>query len=167
MSKPTRRAVLATLGIAATAGCSSLRDRASELVEDDSDSDNRDDFADSPLRAEYVKQVSEAVRLQEDDHKAYQLHFDTQTVLIYSVVADENVDVIVFRKSDYEKYKGGASDQLPYVSELSEMNTMVTAKGAAVTAGDPVLVIDNTTWAKTPPIPNIRVEVELEAFVRT
>lgn len=165
MNKSTRRAVLATLGIAATAGCSSLRDRASELVEDDSNSQS--DISDSPLRARYVKQVSEAVRLQDGDHKAYSMHFDTQTVLIYSVVADENVDVIVFRESDYETYRNGASDQLPYVSELSELNTNVTAKGASVTAGDPVLVIDNTTWAETPPMPNIRVEVELEAFVRT
>jgi len=165
MRKSTRRDVLATLGIAATAGCSSLRDRASKLVGDDSESP--DDFTDSPLRARYVKQVSEAVRLQEDEHKAYPMHFDTQTVLIYSVLADENVDVIVFRKSDYETYKDGASDQLPYVSELSELNTKVTAKGSAVTAGDPVLVIDNTTWAETPPMPNIRVEIEIEAFVRT
>lgn len=165
MTKSTRRDVLAALGIAAIAGCSSLRDRTAELVGDDSDS--QDDFADSPLRARYVKQVSEAARLQKGDHKAYPMHFDTQTVLIYSVVADEDVDVIVFRKSHYEKYKDGATDQLPYVSELSELNTKVTAKGAAVTAGDPVLVIDNTTWAKTPPTPNIRVEIELEAFVRT
>lgn len=165
MTNSTRRDVLATLGIAATAGCRSLRDRTSEIVGADSDSPN--DLSDSPLRARYVKQVSEAVRLQEGDHKAYAMQFDTQTVLIYSVVADENVDVILFREPDYETYKDGASDQLPYVSELSELHTKVTAKGAAVTAGDPVLVIDNTTWAKTPPMPNVRVEVELEAFVRT
>lgn len=164
MSKSTRREILATFGIVATAGCRSLRDRTSELVGDGSES--RDEFADSPLRARYVKRVSEAVRLQKGDHKAYSMHFDTETVLIYSVVADENVDVIVFRKPVYEKYKEGTEDQLPYVSELGELDTKVTAKGTAVTAGDPVLVIDNTTWAKAPPRQNIRVEIELDAFVR-
>jgi len=162
MSRSTRREILAAVGIVATAGCSSLRDRASELIGDES----RDEFADSPMRARYVKRVSEAIELQKGDHKAYPMQFDTQTVLIYSVVAAEDVDVIVFRKPDYEKYENGASDQLPYVSELSELNTEVTAKGAAVTAGDPVLVIDNTTWAEAQPRQNIRVEVELEAFVR-
>lgn len=163
MNKATRRGVLATLGVAATAGCSSVRDRVSEVVGEDSQSA----FTDSPLRERYVTQVSDAVRLQKGDYTAYPMRFDTQTVLTYSVVADENVDVIVFREPDYEKYERGATDQLPYVGGLSELNTKVTAKGAAVTAGDPVLVVDNTTWAKTPPISDVRVEIELEAFVRT
>lgn len=154
-TRSTRRGLLATLGIACTAGCTGLLSGGSG-----------GDGTDNQFRGEMVKQVSETIQGKKGEHKAYSMEFTEQTVLIYSIVADKNVDVIVFRKDQYEKYKRNATDKLNYVSELSELNTKVTAKGSAVSAGKPVLVIDNTTWAETPPVSNVTVEVELEAFVR-
>lgn len=155
MKQPTRRGLLVTLGIAGTAGCSGLLSGGS------GNSTSKD-----PFRGKVLKEVSETGTLQKGGHQAYPMEFPEQTVLIYSIIADENVDVIVFRKPQYEKYQKDATDQLQYVSELSELNTKVTAKGSAVTAGKPVLVIDNTTWAETPPVQKVTVEVELEAFIR-
>ena len=151
MQQPTRRGVLATLGVAATAGCSQL----SDLTGGDSD-----------LRGENVERISKTFTLDRDQFMPFPLSFDTRSVLTFSVVADENVDVITFRRPDFRKYKQESADQLPFIDAFTEQNTKATAKGSDVSAGKPVVVVDNTTWAKTPPIENVQVEIELEAFVR-
>jgi hypothetical protein len=151
MQQPTRRGVLATLGLAATSGCSQL----SGLTGGDSD-----------LRGEQVEQISKTFTLEREQFMPFPLSFDTQSVLTFSVVADENVDVITFTRPNFRKYKQESSDQVPFIDAFTEQNTKATAKGSDVSAGKPVVVVDNTTWAKTPPIDEIQVEMELEAFVR-
>lgn len=151
MEQPTRRAVLATLGLAATAGCSQL----SEFTGGTSD-----------LRGEQVEQISETFVLDRGEYRPCELSFDTRSVLTFSVVADENVDVLTFRRPDYRKYENDSADQLPFIDAFTEQNTKATAKGSDVSAGNPVVVVDNTTWAKTPPIEKVQVEMQLEAFER-
>lgn len=153
MTNQSRRGFLLALAAAGTAGCSSMGSGGGG-------------GSDDPFRGTMVEEVSETIELDEGDHQAYEMTFTEQTVLIYSIIADKNVDAIVFGKPKYREYKNDKSDQVQYVSELSELNTKVTAKGSAVTKGRPVLVIDNTTWAKTPPVEDVTVQVELEAFVR-
>lgn len=153
MDTPTRRGVLAAAGIAATAGCGGLAKRVPAVGDD------------SPLRGEQIESITESFTLSHDEHRAYGLEFDTRTVLLYSVVADERVDVLVFRRPDFRKYEDDAADELPYIDELSELDTRATARGSDVTAGRPV-VVDNTTWGEAAPAERVGVEVELEAFVR-
>lgn len=154
MQRATRRGVLAAMGLAATAGCSSLTETVS------GGGSKRE------LAGETITERSESFTLKKGEFKAYPLSFDTQSVLLFSVVSDENVDVFTLSRPNYEAYKSGSTDQVETIGELSEQNTKATAKGANVSAGEPVLVVDNTTWAKTPPIADIQVEVEIEAFVR-
>lgn len=153
MDQPTRRGVLATLGLAATAGCTRLQNA---IPGQDS----------SDLRGKTVEQVSETFTLDRGKFRSYPLSFDTRTVLTFSVVTDDNVDVLTFRRPAFREYETQSADQVSYVGELSEQNTTATAKGSMVSEGDPVVVIDNTSWGTTPPIPKIRVNVELEAFER-
>lgn len=160
MSEPTRRGVLATVGAVATAGCSGVVDRRPS-------GDARREFPDSPVRKKYVEDVTTSFALDRGDHRAFPLEFDTRTVLLFSVVTDENVDVLTFRRSEYRTYEDGSADQLSYVDELSEQHTTATARGAPVSAGEPVVVVDNTTWAEASPVEEVHVEVELDAFVRS
>lgn len=155
MDKPTRRGVIAAMGLTVTAGCSQL----SGVVPGGGGSD-------SPLRGEQIEQISKTFTLKKDQFEPFHLSFDQQSVLLFSAVADENVDVVTLRRPDFKKYKNGSAKQVPFISELSEQNTRATAKGANVTAGKPVIVVDNTTWAKTPPVEEVQIEFELEAFVR-
>ena len=148
MQQPTRRGVLATLGIAATAGCSQL----SGLTGGRSD-----------LRGENVEKISKTFTLDREQFMPFPLSFDTQSVLTFSVVADENVDVSTCTRPNIRKE---SADQVPFIDAFTEQNTKSTAKGSDVSAGKPVVVVDNTTWAKTPPIDDVQVELELEAFVR-
>lgn len=151
----TRRGLLAALTVASTAGCTGL------LSSKPSDSGTE-----HPLRGETVKQVSEIVDIPKGDHEAYSMQFTEQTILIYSIVADRKVDVIVFAESEYDTYRRAAAETLNYVSELSQLDTRVAGIGSAVAPDSPVLVIDNTNWAEAPPVSNVTVEVDLEAFVR-
>lgn len=162
--KQTRRGVLAAMGLAATAGCSGVR---GNLFGSDDESKQFDSF-----RKETVEDVSQTLTIPKGKYKAYEFSFDTQTVLLYTVVASDHVDVILLPQSSFEAYEkdvggdGEAADQVTYISALSELATRATSKGSAVTSGDPVLVIDNTTWAKVPPSEDVEVEVDIDAFVR-
>lgn len=155
MARKTRRGVLAAMGIGLTAGCSQL----SGVVPGGGGSD-------SPMRGEQVEEIRETFTLRRDQFEPFHLSFDQQSVLLYSVVADQKVDVITFRRPDFRTYRDGSADQVPFIDELSDQNTRATAMGSDVTAGEPVVVVDNTTWAETPPADEVRVEFELEAFVR-
>lgn len=154
MTRTTRRGVLAAMGIAATAGCGSLQDHLPG-----SESQNS-------LRGQIVAEVSRTVTLEKDAFEAVPMTFDRRTVLLFSVVADADVDVLTFRREDFQKYKNDATDQLHYVDELSDMGTAATAMGAPVSKGKPVVVVDNTTWAPTRPVDGVTVELDLEAFER-
>lgn len=151
----TRRGVIGAIGIVSTAGCSGL------LA-----GDGGSDGSDSTLRGRSIKQVSETFDLQRGDHRAYTMQFTEQTILFYSVVANMKVDVIVFLESHYDEYRRGATEKIQYISELSDLGTTATARGSAISAGNPVLVIDNTAWAEAPPVANLTVEVDVDAFVR-
>lgn len=150
----TRRGVLATAGAVALAGCSGLAGSSS------GDGGNR------PLRERTVEEVSRTVTLQPDSFESVPLSFDQQTVLFFSVVADAAVDVLTFRERDFERYRENAADQLRYVDALSEESTAATSLGSAVSPGNPVVVVDNTTWAETQPDGEVRVQLDLEAFVK-
>lgn len=151
MSQQTRRSVLATIGLAATAGCSQL----SEVTGGGSD-----------LRGETVKQVSKTFTLEKDQFMPFHLSFDTRSVLTFSVIADKKVDVITFHRPAFQQYKAESADQVPFIDPFTELNTRATAKGSDVSKGEPVVVVDNTTWAETQPVDRVEVEMELEAFVR-
>lgn len=150
MRETTRRGVLCALGVTATAGCSSVLggQKAKEV------------------RAKTVEEISETIHLGKGEFKPYKFSFDTQTVLTYEVVSDKKVDVIVFRRPTFEKYRKNSAKELPHVSELSTLDTNVAVNGANVTAGEPVLVVDNTTWANAQPKENVEASVDVEAFVR-
>lgn len=154
MKTPTRRGVLAAMGIAATAGCSGLAKQVPGMG------------GGSSLRGEQIESISESFTLSKDQFRPYKLEFDTQSVLLFSVVADQKIDVLVFRRPDFKKYKKDATAELPFVRVLSDLDTRATARGSDVTSGRPVVVIDNTTWGQATPAEGIDVEVELEAFVR-
>lgn len=157
--RTTRRGALAAAGLLLTAGCT-------DALGGGSDSD-----PDSPVRDRQLVDISETVTIPEGDFQAYELSFESRSVLLYSVVASERVDVIVFDSDAFETYQqdvteDGAADQLEYIGALSELDTSATARGSAVTAGEPVLVVDNTSWAEAPPAPEVEVEVTVDAFVR-
>lgn len=154
MDTPTRRGVLAAAASAALAGCGGLAKQVPAVGDD------------SPLRDEQIASISESFTLSNGEYRPYRLEFDTRTVLLYSVVADEKVDVLVFPRPEFEKYEDDAADELPYIGELSELDTRATARGSDVTAGRPVVVVDNTTWGEATPAERVEVEIELEAFVR-
>lgn len=154
METQTRRGVLATLGIAATAGCSGLAKRI-PVGE-----------GNSPVRGDELESTEEVFTLSEGEFRPFKLSFDSQAVLLYSVVAEEKVDIIAFHRPHFRKYRDSAADKLPYIDALSHLNTRATARGSDVTDGNPVLVIDNTTWGEAAPKPNVQIEIELEAFKR-
>lgn len=154
MDTPTRRGVLAAMGIAATAGCSGLAKQVPAVGDD------------SSIRGEKIKSVTESFALSKGQFRPYKLTFDSRSVLLYSVVADAKIDVLLFRRPDFKKYKKDAAKELPYVAALSDLDTRATARGSDVTSGRPVLVVDNTTWGEASPSGEVQVEVELEAFVR-
>lgn len=118
------------------------------------------------MRGEQVKEIQKTFTLQKDQFEPFPLSFDQQSVLLYSVVADEKVDVITFRRPDFQTYKEGSADQVPFIDALSDQNTRATAMGSDVTEGKPVVVVDNTTWAEASPVGEVQVEFELDAFVR-
>lgn len=162
--KQTRRSVLATMGVAATAGCSGV---TGNPFGSDEESKRYEAF-----RKETVEDISETITIPKGKYRAYEFTFDTQTVLLYTVVTSDHVDVIMFHRDAFETYEadvgggGKTTDELTHVSQLSDLATRATSKGSAVTAGEPVLVVDNTTWAKAPPSEDVEVEVEIDAFVR-
>lgn len=151
----SRRHVLAAAGLAAIAGCSSV------LGGNDGQ---------RPFRERQIVEVSETVRIESGDYWAREFTFDVQSVLLYSVVASDNVDVLLLPRESFERYRDDlenheTADRLRIIGELSERNTSATAQGSAVTPGDPVLVVDNSGW-ETPPVEEVRAEVDVEAFVR-
>lgn len=152
MQETTRRGMLAAAGagIAATAGCSELSSAIG---------------GGSSLRGESVKKTSKTFTLGHDEFEAFKLTFDQQTVLFFSALADTQVDVITFTRENFKKYRTGNVNELPVLGELSDRNTKATSLGSAVTAGDPVVVVDNTTWADAKPAESVKVEFELEAFI--
>lgn len=162
--RQTRRSVLATMGLAATAGCSGVAGNPFRSGEESNEYES--------FRKETVEEISETVTIPKGKYRAYEFTFDTQTVLLYTVVASDHVDAIVLHRDAFETYEadvgggGGSTDELTYISPLSDLATRATSKGSAVTAGEPVLVVDNTTWAKAPPSEVVEVEVEVDAFVR-
>ncbi|WP_254820960.1 hypothetical protein [Haloglomus halophilum] len=167
MGQTTRRGVLATMGVLATAGCSSVSGLGSGGSDDSGGSgDGADGGSGGSLRKETVKEVSRSVTLKQDQFEAVPLSFDRQTVLFFSVVADRNVDVLTFRRPDFETYRTDAADQLRFVDALSEQRTEATSQGSAVSPGEPVVVVDNTTWGETQPSQRVDIELELEAFIR-
>lgn len=156
MKQMTRRGALATIGVLATAGCSQLSGNGS----------NQSSGSDSPLRERTVTELSRTVTIEPDDFESVELSFDQQTVLLFSVVADRPVDVLTFSRSNFQKYRDETADQVRYVGALSQEGTAATALGSSVAAGEPVLVVDNSTWGATTPDGPVEVELEVEAFVR-
>lgn len=152
---PTRRGLLAAAGLAATAGCANVLGGGS----------------DSPLRDRQIADISETVRLGAGEYWAHQFTFDAQSVLLYSAVASDNVDVLLLPRESFETYVADSedddtADELQFVNELSDLDTSATAKGSAVTSGEPALVVDNTTWARASPVEEVRVDIDVDAFVR-
>ena len=156
MEQMTRRGALASIGVLATAGCSRLSGNGS----------NQSSGSDSPLRERTVTELSRTVTIEPDDFESVELSFDQQTVLLFSVVADRPVDVLTFSRSDFQKYRDETADRVSYVDALSQEGTAATARGSAVSAGEPVLVVDNSTWGAAAPDGPVQVELEVEAFVR-
>jgi hypothetical protein len=154
----TRRGVLATMGVLATAGCAEI----SGAMPGSGESDG----SESALRGRTVKEVSRTVTLESSKFESVPLSFDQQTVLMFSVVASKPVDVLTFYKQNFQKYKDDSADKLRYIGPLSEEDTVATSQGSAVSAGEPVVVIDNTTWGSGSPVDSVDVELELEAFIR-
>lgn len=150
MAHQTRRGVLAAVGIAVTAGCSQL-----PMAGGSSDS----------LRGEQVDQRSTTVTLKKGQFKPFHLSLDRRTVVEFSVVADGQVDVFAFTAEQFRKYKS-RKGKVSYIDELSEQGTRATAQGSAVDLEKLVPVVDNTTWGQTDPDGAVRVDVELEAFLR-
>lgn len=144
------------MGLLATAGCSQLSGTDSEQPSGST----------SSLRERSVTEVSRTVTIEPDDFESVELSFDQQTVLLFSVVADGPVDVLTFTRSNFRKYRDGTADQVSYVGTLSQEETVAVARGSAVSAGEPVLVVDNSTWGATAPDGPVQVELEVEAFVR-
>lgn len=175
MERTTRRGVLATMGVLATAGCSSVSslgsgggagDGASGDGANGGSGGGANGGSGPGLRERTVKYVSRSVTLEADQFEAVPLSFDRQTVLFFSVVAGKEVDVLTFRRPDFEKYRNDAADQLRFVDALSEESTEATSQGSAVSPGEPVVVVDNTTWGETQPRERVDIELELEAFIR-
>jgi hypothetical protein len=170
MGQTTRRGVLATMGVLATAGCSSVSGLGSDSGSGDGTNGGSDGGANGgsggSLRKQTVKDVSRSVILEKDQFEAVPLSFNRQTVLFFSVVAGRNVDVLTFRRPDFEKYRADTADQLRFVDALSEQRTEATSQGSAVSPGEPVVVVDNTTWGETQPSQRVDIEFELEAFIR-
>lgn len=154
----TRRGVLATMGVLATAGCTEIT--GAIPGSDDSDSSK------SELRGETVKEVSRTVTLESGEFESVPLSFDQRTILMFSVVASKPVDVLTFHEKNFQKYKDDSADKLRYIGPLSEEDTVATSQGSAVSAGKPVVVVDNTTWGSASPVDTVDVELELEAFIR-
>lgn len=153
MDHPTRRGVIAAMGLAATAGCSQLRGAVPGSQS-------------SEILGEQVAKTTKTVALKKDQFEPFHVSFDQQTVLMFSVVADAKIDVITFARPHFRKYKDGSADQLPFIGEFTELDTRATAKGSDVTPGEPVVVVDNTSWGESAPKQDVTVEVELEAYVR-
>lgn len=144
------------MGVIATAGCSQLSGETSDQPSESS----------SPLRKRSVTDLSRTVTIEPDDFESVELSFDQQTVLLLSVVADRPVDVLTFTRSNFQKYRDETADRVSYVDPLSEEETAATARGSAVSAGEPVVVVDNSTWGAADPDGPAQVELEVEAFVR-
>lgn len=163
MQQMTRRGALATMGVLATAGCSQLYGDASNQPSGDAD---RPSEASSPLRKRSVTEVSRTLTIEQGGFESVKLSFDQRTVLLFSVVADGPVDVLTFTRSNFRKYRDGTADQVSYVGTLSQEETVAVARGSAVSTGEPVLVVDNSTWGAAAPDGPVQVELEVEAFVR-
>lgn len=140
------------MGLTVTAGCSQLPGGSG---------------SDSALRGEQIEQVSKTFTLQRGKFEPFKLSFDRRAVLLFSVVADEKIDIITFERPQFQTYKETSATEVPYIDELSEQNTRATALGSDVTKGNPVIVVDNTTWAAAQPVEEVEVEIDLEAFLRT
>lgn len=149
----TRRSLLVSMGVTATAGCQAL-----PVVGGNGQ---------SSLRGETVKSISESITLSKDEFQSYKLKLDTPSVIMYSVVADKKIDGIVFTRPHFQKYKQNSTAELPVVSELSALDTRGAARGSDVSSGNPVLVIDNTTWGEALPVAEVTIDVELEVFIRS
>lgn len=150
MAQQTRRGVLAAVGLTVTAGCSQL-----PLVGGSNDS----------LRGKQVDQRSATFTLKKGQFKPFHLSLDRRTVVEFSVVADEQVDVFAFAPDQFRTYKS-RSGEVSFIDELSEQGTKATAQGSAVALEKIVHVVDNTTWGRTDPDGEVQVDVELEAFLR-
>lgn len=152
---PSRRTVLATTGAAFLAGCSRLRGND----------------AGTSFRERDLVDLTKTVDIGAGEYWSVEFSFDTQTVLLYSLVADDQVDALLFARDSFERYRADVQQEdqvgeIPYIGELSDLNTSATAQGSAVTAGEPVLVVDNTTWGSASPAETVKAKIEVEAFVR-
>lgn len=152
MKPLTRRSLLVGVGVTATAGCQALPVVGGS--------------GQSSLRGETVKSLSESVTLSKDEFQSYKLELDTQSVVMYSVVADKKIDCIMFTRPHFKKYRQNSTAELPMVGELSALDTRAVARGSDVSSGKPVLVIDNTTWGEASPVADVTVNVELDVFIR-
>lgn len=148
------------MGVLATAGCTQVSSSVPGLGSEGGSTDGKQ------LRKETIKEVSRTVTLEKDQFEAVSLSFDQRSVLLFSVVADKQVDVLTFHQKNFQKYRKDTADKLRYIGPLSEEETVATAQGSAVSAGKPVVVVDNTTWGATAPSGPVQVDLQLEAFVR-
>jgi len=109
--------------------------------------ENSDTTADTGETARQVRTVDAEFRLSADEHRSFEFSFDGSTALTVDLVVrwGPGVDVLLFEPEEYRAYLNGYRAR--YFQNGSVFDT-VNVEGSVVTltAGDYVLVVDNTGW---------------------
>lgn len=104
--------------------------------------------AEASETASQVRSIDAEFRLSADEHRSFEFSFAGATTVSVDVVVrwGPGVDVILFEPEEYRAYLNGYRAR--YLASGSFFDT-VNVEGSAfsLTAGDYVLVVDNTGWS--------------------
>lgn len=81
--------------------------------------------------------------------RAYEPETQTGLAINYEVESGNPIDVLTMRREEFDRYSNG--EDAVYLANVSTLNEATGDMRGRITAGEYVVVLDNTTWGEGTP----------------